>query len=322
MYRLDRNLALEFVRITEAAAIASARWTGRGNKHKADDAAVKIMRKAFNNLDINGKIVIGEGERDNAPMLYIGEKVGTKKGLHLDIAVDPLECTNSVAFGKPNAMSVLAASPKGKMLHAPDTYMDKIAVGPESKGKINLDWDVSKNIEKVAKAKNLEVEDVNVILLNRSRHEKLIKEIRNVGARITIIDDGDVSGAIASCLPESDVDILLGIGAAPEGVLAASAIKCLGGEIQGRLKFRNEDEKERAKKMGIKKLNKKLSIDNMVKGKISIFAATGVSSGPLLKGVDFTSFGAQTHSIVLRSKTGEQRFIKTNHHFTGKVPKI
>ncbi len=311
---MDRNLALEFVRVTEAAALASARWMGKGDKKAADNAAVEMMRKIFNNLDIDGTVVIGEGERDEAPMLYIGEKVGTGKGHKIDIAVDPLECTNSVAYGRPNAISVLAAGPKGSLLHAPDTYMDKIAVGPDAVGVIDLDATVEENITAVAKALNKDIKDVTVIVLDRERHEKLIREIRSIGARIVLIPDGDISGAIAPSMPESGIDLLLGIGAAPEGVIAAAAIKCLGGEMQGRLHFRNEEEKVRAKAMGIQDLNQKMTQDDLVQAP-SMFAATGISSGPLLKGVRYTSDGAVTHSLVMREKSKTKRFIETHHVF-------
>ncbi|MBN2457597.1 class II fructose-bisphosphatase [Candidatus Woesearchaeota archaeon] len=314
---MDRNIALEFVRVTESAAIASARWVGRGDKNAADKAATEMMRKNFNNLDINGRIVIGEGERDEAPMLFIGEKVGKGAGLELDIAVDPLECTNSVAYGRPNAISVMAAAPKGTMLHAPDTYMDKIAVGPESVGVIDLDWPVEKNLAAVAKAKGMKVEDLMVMVLDRERHEKLIADIRKTGARITLIPDGDISGAIAPCFPDSDVDVLMGIGAAPEGVIAAAAINALGGEMQARLKLRNNEERSRALKMGVKDPDAKLSAKDLVKTDSAIFVATGISSGPLLKGVDFTSKGAITRSVVIRQKTGTIRFIDTHHNFRG-----
>ena len=317
---MDKNLALEFVRVTEEAAIASARWMGKGDKKAADQAAVNLMRKRFSSIDIKGTVVIGEGERDEAPMLFIGEKVGTGKGLEVDIAVDPLECTNSVAYGRPNALAVLAAAPKGCLLGAPDTYMDKIAVGPAVKGKIDLDFPVRKNIEIVAKALEKEVEDVAVIVLDRERHEKLIDEIREVGARIILISDGDIAGGIAPSLDYSGIDMLLGIGAAPEGVLAAAAIKCLGGEIQGRLVFRNPEEKVRAKKMGVKDLNQKFHTEDLAKGDKVIFAATGVNDGPLLRGVTFTADGAKTHSIVIRQKSGTIRFVEALHKFDhGKV---
>ncbi|MFC1691615.1 class II fructose-bisphosphatase [Nanoarchaeota archaeon] len=312
---MHRNLALEFVRVTEAAAIASARWVGKGDKHKADDAATQLMRKTLSKIDIDGRVVIGEGERDEAPMLFIGEQVGSGNGLKVDIAVDPLECTNSVAYGRPNSLSVLAAAPKGKLLHAPDTYMNKIAVGPEAKGVVELDASVKTNLTKIAKALDKEIPDLTVIVLERERHEKLVEQIRDAGARIMFISDGDVSGAIATALPDSGVDVLMGIGAAPEGVLAAAALKCLGGEIQGRLQFRNEEEKKRAKKMGVKQLDKIYKTEDLAQGDDVMFVATGVTSGPMLKGVNFTSEGATTHSMVLRCKTGTKRFIETDHVF-------
>jgi fructose-1,6-bisphosphatase II len=314
---MDRNIGLEMVRITESAAIAAARWTGRGDKIAADQAATEMMRKNFNNLDIRGTVVIGEGEMDEAPMLYIGEKLGKGNGncLDLDIAVDPLECTNSVAFGRPNAISVLAVAPRGTMLHAPDTYMDKIAVGPEAKGVIDLDAPVEDNLRAVAKAKNMHVKDLNVIILDRPRHQKLIEQIRKTGSRITLISDGDISGAIAPCMPNSDIDILLGIGAAPEGVIAAAAINALGGEMQTRLCLKDDVEIERAKGMGIKDIKKKMTNFDLVNTDRSLFVATGISSGPMLKGVDFVSGGAISHSIIMRQLTGTIRFMETHHRF-------
>jgi len=312
---MDRNIALDFVRITEAAALSAARWMGKGDKKAADDAAVRQMRRLFNNLDIDGTIVIGEGERDEAPMLFIGEKVGTGNGRKIDIAVDPLECTNSVAYGRPNAIAVLAAGPGGTLLHAPDTYMHKIAVGPKAKGTIDLDASVEDNLKAVAKALNKEMKDVTVIVLDRERHQKLIGEIRKAGARIFLISDGDISGAIAPSMEDSGIDVLMGTGAAPEGVIAAAAIKCMGGELQGRLQFRNEQEKERAKKMGITDLNRKWTQDDLVATNLSMFAATGISAGPLLEGVRFTSEGAVTHSLVMREKTKSRRYITTHHVF-------
>ena len=316
---MDRNLAMEFVRVTEAAAIAAARWVGKGDKEGADQAATSLMRKHFNSLDIDGTVVIGEGERDDAPMLFIGEKVGNKKGMKVDIAVDPLEGTNPTAFGGNNSITVLAAAPAGKLLRAPDTYMDKIAVGPKAKGVIDLDASPKKNICAVAKKLGKNVEDMTVIIMDRDRHKELIEEVRKVGARIRLIGDGDVSGAIAPSIDDSGIDMLLGIGAAPEGVLAAAALKTFGGEIQGRLKFRNDDERERAKKMGfLKDLDQKLMMDDMVKGDRAMFAATGVTSGEMLEGVRFTSNGATTQSIVLRALTGTRRFIETHHDFKKK----
>lgn len=312
---MERNLALEFVRVTEEAAIAAARWVGKGDKNAADQAAVNLMRKRFDSIDIDGTVVIGEGERDEAPMLFIGEKVGTRKGPAFDIAVDPLECTNSVAFGRPNAISVLAAAPRGNLLGAPDTYMNKIAVGPLAKGKVDLDAKPADNIQAVADALGKDAEDVTVVVLDRERHEKLIQEIRATGARIILIPDGDISGAIAPSLEHLDADLLLGIGAAPEGVIAASAIKCLGGEMQARFAFRNEDEKKRAREMGIKDLNAKLTTNDLARGENVVFSATGIVTGLLLEGVHFTGTGAVTHSLVTRSKSKTVRFIKAIHHF-------
>ena len=312
---MDRNLALDFVRATEAAAISSAFWVGKGNEKQADHAAVEAMRKAFSVIDVDGTIVIGEGERDEAPMLYIGEKVGSGKGIKLDIAVDPLEGTTITARGDPNAMSVFAAAPSGGLLNAPDTYMDKIAVGPKCVGAVDIDASVEENLHAVAKKLNKDLEEVTVIVLDRDRHKELIEKVRKCGCRIRLIRDGDIAGALAPALTESGVDILIGIGGAPEGVVASVALKCLGGEIQGRLKFRNENEKERAVKMGIKDLNKKLMMQDLIKSEEAMFAATGVTDGTILKGVRFTSHGAVTHSIVMRAKTKTVRFIEAHHKF-------
>lgn len=310
---MDRNLALEFVRVTEEAAIAAARWLGKGDKNSADQAAVNLMRKRFDSIDIDGKVVIGEGERDEAPMLYIGEKVGSGKGAKFDIAVDPLECTNSVAYGRPNAISVLAAAPAGSLLGAPDIYMDKISVGPKAKGRINLDASPKENIHAVAESLGKDVEDITVVVLERDRHQKLISDIRETGARVQLIMDGDISGAIAPSLEDTGVDMLLGIGAAPEGVIASAAVKCLGGEMQGRLVFKDDAQKKRAKAMGIDDFDRKYRYDELAKGSNVVFAATGVVSGLLLEGVRFTSTGTVTHSIVMRSKSGTVRFIKAIH---------
>ena len=312
---MDRNLALEFVRATEAAALSSALWMGKGNEKSADQAAVEAMRKAFSIIDMDGTVVIGEGERDEAPMLYIGEKVGSGKGMKLDIAVDPLEGTTITARGEPNAMSVLAAAPAGCLLNAPDTYMDKIAVGPRCVGAVDLDASVHENLHAVAKKLDKPIDEVTVIILDRERHKETIEQIRKCGCRIRLIRDGDIAGALAPAIEDSGVDILFGIGGAPEGVVAAVALKCLGGEIQGRLKFRNEEEKQRAKKMGIKDLDKKYTINELVKGNEAMFAATGVTDGTILKGVQFLSHGAKTHSIVMRAKTKTVRFIEARHSF-------
>jgi len=316
---MDRNIGLEAVRLTEAAAMASARLMGRGDEKAADQAAVDAMRKAFNELHIRGTIVIGEGERDEAPMLYIGEKVGKGDASdpEVDIALDPLEGTTITATGGPNALSVIAMADKGNLLNAPDTYMDKIAVGPTAKGAIDLEKTPSQNLRAIADRKGLYVDDLTVIILNRPRHEKLIAEVRATGARIKLIGDGDVSAAISTCFPETGVDVLMGIGGAPEGVIAAAAIRCMGGDMQGRLKPRNEKEIERAKKMGIPDINKVFALEEMAKGNV-IFAATGVTSGDFLRGVRFFKGGAETNSVVMRSKSRTIRYIQSRHQFEHK----
>ena len=312
---MDRNLALDFVRATEAAALSSSLWMGKGNERAADHAAVEAMRKAFSIIDMDGTIVIGEGERDKAPMLYIGEKVGSGRGLKLDIAVDPLEGTTITARGDPNAMSVFAAAPSGCLLNAPDTYMDKISVGPECIGAVDIDASVEENLHAVAKKLDKPIDEVTVIILDRDRHKEMIEKVRKCGSRIRLIRDGDIAGALAPAIEESGVDILMGIGGAPEGVIAAVALKCLGGEIQGRLKPRNNSEIERAKKMGIGDINKKLTMKDMVRDNEAMFSATGVTDGTILKGVQFLSGGAKTHSIVMRAKTKTVRFVEARHKF-------
>jgi len=314
---VDRNLALEVVRVTEAAALSCARLMGRGDEKAADQAAVDAMRQAFNGLAIDGTVVIGEGERDEAPMLYIGEKVGTGHGPEVDIALDPLEGTTICANGGPNALSVIAIGERGKFLHCPDTYMDKIAVGPAGKGVVDLDKSPTENLRALAKAKDQRVEDLTVIILYRPRHEALIKEVRQAGARIRLISDGDVSAAIATTKAETGIDLLLGIGGAPEGVLAAAALRSVGGDMQGRLKPRNQQEIERAKTMGIKDIEKKYSIEELAGGEV-MFAATGVTDGDYLRGVHFFPGGATTQSVVMRSKTRTIRFINATHHFAFK----
>ena len=309
---MDRNLALEFVRVTEAAAISAAEWIGKGDGKSADRAAVESMRSRFNFVDVKGTVVIGEGERDEAPMLYIGEKVGSGKGPEIDIAVDPVEGTNSVAYGRQNAIAVFAAGPKGSLLHAPDTYMNKIAVGPGVFG-VGLDKSVKENVQAVAKSLKKDASDVTVIVLDRPRHEKLIQEIREAGARIMLISDGDVAGAIAPCLPDSGVDMLLGIGAAPEGVIATTAIKCFGGFFQGRLAPKDEKDRQRAIHMGVDP-DKILDMEDLAAGEDLMFCATGIVDGPLLKGVMTSSHGVKTHSLVMRSKTKTIRFIEAHHN--------
>ncbi len=317
---MDRNLALEFVRITEAAALSSARWMGRGDGIAADQAAVDAMRKAFDSVRIDGTVVIGEGERDEAPMLYIGERVGrkTEDSPQVDIALDPLEGTNICANGGVGAISVIAVAESGNFLHAPDTYMDKIACGPAVRGLIDIDKSPTENIHRVATQLGKPVGDVTVMILDRPRHGDLIAEVRRVGARIHLIGDGDVSGAIASAWSDSGIDLLLGIGGAPEGVISAAALQCLGGDFQGRLKFRNEEEKSRAQKMGIKDFHRKYTIDELAKGSV-VFCATGVTDGPFLRGVKVLPGGqAKTQSVVMRSVTGTIRTIETHHHLAKK----
>ncbi len=317
---MDRNLALEFVRITEAAALASAKWMGRGDNISADQAAVDAMRKAFDSVRINGTVVIGEGERDEAPMLYIGEKVGRNRGdaPSVDIALDPLEGTNICSCGGVGATSVIAVAESGHFLHAPDTYMDKIACGPAGRGVIDIDLSPTENIYRVAEKLGKPVEDMTVMILERPRHEALIAEVRKLGARISLIGDGDVSAAIASAWVDSGIDLLIGIGGAPEGVISAAALQCLGGDFQGRLKFRNEEEKARAKKMGINDFHKKYTIDELAKGSV-MFCATGITDGPFLRGVKILpGRQAKTQSVVMRSTTGTIRTIETHHHLSKK----
>jgi len=314
---VDRNLALEVVRVTEAAALSCARLMGRGDEKAADQAAVDAMRQAFNGLAIDGTVVIGEGERDEAPMLYIGEKVGTGHGPEVDIALDPLEGTTICANGGANALAVIAIAERGNFLHCPDTYMEKIAVGPAGKGTVDLDKSPTENLKALAEAKGQRVEDLTVIILYRPRHEALIQEVRRAGARIRLISDGDVSAAIATTKPETGIDLLIGIGGAPEGVLAAAALRCVGGDMQGRLKPRNQEEIDRAQAMGIKDITKKYSLEELAGGEV-MFAATGVTDGDYLKGVHFFSGGATTQSVVMRSKTRTIRVVDTTHHFAYK----
>ncbi|MBS3975770.1 MAG: class II fructose-bisphosphatase [Syntrophomonadaceae bacterium] len=311
---MERELALEFARVTEAAALAAARWMGRGDKNAADGAAVAAMRAMFDTVQVDGEVVIGEGEMDEAPMLYIGERVGTGQAPRVDIAVDPLEGTSIVAKGLTGAIAVLAVAEKGNLLHAPDMYMDKIAVGPKAAGRINLDWPVEKNLQAVAQALCKSISDLTVVVLDRPRHSSLVAAIRQSGARIQLISDGDVSPAVATALEESGVDIMMGIGGAPEGVLAAAALKCLGGELQGRLWPESEQEKQRAEAMGICPVDRLLTMDELVKGDDVIFAATGITDGSLLKGVRFFgSSRAVSHTVVMRGKTGTVRFIEARH---------
>lgn len=314
---MDRELALEFVRVTEAAAIASGRWMGKGEKNAADGAAVDAMREAFDSVAINGRVVIGEGEMDEAPMLYIGEDVGAG-GMEVDIAVDPVEGTTLVAKGLPGAIAVLAIAPRGGLLHAPDMYMEKICVGPKAAGKIDINAPVTQNLKAVATALDRKVEDLTVVILDRDRHSKIINEIREAGARIKLITDGDVSPAINVAIDGTGVHMMIGIGGAPEGVIAATALKCLGGDMQARLYPENQSDIDRAMKMGITDINKVLTIDDMVYGEDAFFVATAITQGDLLNGVRYFGGGARTHSIVMRYKSGTVRFVDAIHKFDRK----
>ncbi len=315
--KTDRNLALELVRVTEAAGLAASRWMGLGKKNEADGAAVEAMRKAFDSVAISGTVVIGEGEMDEAPMLYIGEKVG-QGGPEMDIAVDPLEGTTLTAKGGPNAMAVLALAERGNFLHAPDVYMDKIAVGGGLPlGVVDLDAPVAENLRNLARAKRVDVSDLTLCILDRERHKEIIAKTREAGARIVLISDGDVAGVIATTMPESGIDIYMGWGGAPEGVLSAAALRCVDGQMQGRLIYEDEAQRLRAIAMGITDPHKKFSILEMAKGDV-MFAATGVTTGSLLRGVRRSPTGATTHSMVMRSKSGTVRFIEAQHNFTTK----
>ena len=313
---MNRNLALEFVRVTEMAAIASARLMGRGDEKAADQAAVDAMRSMLDSVDINGRVVIGEGERDEAPMLYIGEKVGSGSGPKVEIAVDPLEGTTICARGSNNSISVMAIAEEGKLLHAPDTYMQKIAVGREGKGIVDILETPQENLKRLAEVKRCQIQDLTVVVLDRPRHQDLIEDIRSAGARIYLIGDGDVAGAIATSDPNSGVDILFGTGGAPEGVIAAAAL-CTGGDFQGVFKPRNDEEIIRAREMGVQDINKVFSIDELAGGNV-LFCATGVTDGNFLDGVKFKSWGAKTHSVVMRSKSGTIRDVRADHYFDKK----
>lgn len=314
---MNRNLALEFVRVTEAAALAAGRFIGRGDKNGADQAAVTAMRGAFNSIEFSGEIVIGEGEMDEAPMLYIGEKVGSGKGLEVDIACDPLEGTSITAKGGSEAIAVIAAGEQGNLLCAPDMYMDKIAVGPKARGAIDITKSPSWNVKEVAKALRKDIQDMMVIILDRDRHKDLIAEVRATGARIRLIGDGDVSAALATAQDESGIDILLGSGGAPEGVIAAAALRCMGGDMQGTLMFESDEQRARAKTMGIDDPKKIYGLHDLAKGNV-MFVATGVTRGSYLAGVRYVGGGAYTHSVVMRSETGTIREINARHQFDKK----
>ncbi len=310
-----RNLALELVRVTEAAALSAGRLMGRGQKEVADKAAVDSMRLVLNSIDMDALIVIGEGEKDEAPMLFNGEKVGTGKPPRVDIAVDPIDGTRPLANGFLNSIATVAIAPRGTMFDpGPFVYMDKIAVGPRAKGLINIEAPLKENLEKIALSENKSLNDLTVIILQRPRHDELIREVREIGARIRLIPDGDVAGALMTCLPESGIDALLGIGGTPEGILAACAIRAMGGELQGKLFIRNEEEKKLGLKMGYS-LDKVITIDDMVSSNDVFFAATGITDGELLGGVRYTGSGAETESLVIRGRTGTVRWIKAKHNF-------
>ncbi len=310
MHRDD--LFLEFVRVVERAAIAAARTMGQGDRKYADQVAVDAMRHEMESVDIDGTIVIGEGERDEAPMLYVGEKVG-KGGYPVDIAVDPLEGTNLCATGAPNAIAVLAASEKGGLLNAPDIYMEKLVVGPSSKGKVDINAPVDDNLKAIAKALDREVNDLVVIVLDRPRHERLIADIRKAGARIRLIGDGDLSAGISAAVVGTGVHAVMGTGGAPEGVLTAAAMRCLNGEIQARLVLTKEADRERLKRMGISDLEKVYRTEDLAPGKSIIFAAAGVTDGALLRGVRFFGDGTRTHTLVMTTVPHQVRFIDTIH---------
>ena len=319
---MESFLTFDVLRVTEAAAIAAARLMGKGDRKDADRAAVNAMRAALNDIPFSGKIVIGEGERDEAPMLYIGEEVGRGGDLEVDIAVDPLEGTNLCATGSPNALSVMAVSEKNGLLYCPDTYMEKLVVRPAAKGVVDIRASVKDNLEGIARALSRDIDDLVVVILDRPRHEQLIKEVRSAGARIKLISDGDITPAIAAIVEGTGIHALMGIGGAPEGVLSAAAVKCLGGEMQARMRWRNEEEKQRALKMGMDISEDKVyTTDDLVPGDNIIFVATGVTKGDILNGVSFFGGGARTNSLILSSKTKQIRFVDTVHVFD-KVGKI
>lgn len=312
---------IEFLSVTEAAAIAATKWIGKGDGKSADRAAVDAMRKKFNQIDFNGQIVIGEGAKDEAPELYVGEKVGSGQGALYDIAVDPLECTASVAFGRPNAITVIATGPDGTLYKAADSYMEKIAVGPKAADIIDLNAPVRENIKKTAKALGKYVSEITVAVLDRPRHEELIQEIRKVGARVQLFTDGDIAMAVATCLPDSPVDMLMGTGGSTEAVLAAAALKCMGGEILAKWnpldfakKITDKKHVERLKKAGIMNFDMILSVDDFAKGKDITFTATGVVSGPMLNGVVFESDKIITHSVIMSSNPRTIRFLESHHY--------
>src|SRR3984957_843639 len=311
------DLSLDFVKVTENAALAASRWMGRGERDLADGAAVEKMRESLGNMEIAGRIVIGEGERDEAPMLFIGEEVG-KGGLEVDIAVDPVEGTNLVANGLPNSIAVMAISERGGLLHAPDSYMQKLAVGPKAAPYVHIDASVADNLNAVANALERPINDVTVVILDRPRHADLIAAVRAAGARIKLISDGDVDAAIATAIDSTGIHVAMGTGGAPEGVLAAAALKCLGGGFMGRLKPRSAEEAERAKGMGFGDLDRVLTMDDLCKGETVVFVATGITDGDLVRGVRFMGNQARTHSILIEGTSGTVRFIESVHRLGAK----
>jgi len=315
---MERALSLEFVRVTEAGALAAARCMGQGDNEEADRAAVEAMREAMDGLHIAGTIVIGEGERDQAPMLYIGEKVGTGEEPEIDIAVDPLEGTNLVAKGQPNSITVMAASERGGLLHAPDVYMEKLIVGPPAAGKVDINFPVRANLAIIANSLDREIKDITVAILDRTRHADLIQEVRAAGARIKLIPDGDLAAAISAAVSGTGVHAVMGIGGAPEGVLSAAALRCLGGEIQARFWPRNDEERARLAEMGITDSKRVFRTNDLASGQRIVFAATGVTHGDLFQGVDFFGGGARTHSLVMGAESGTIRFLETVHVFDRK----
>jgi fructose-1,6-bisphosphatase II len=320
--RPDRNLALELVRVTEAAALAAGRWVGRGDKVAADGAAVDAMRLMIDSVSMDGTVVIGEGEKDEAPMLFNGERVGTGDGPGVDVAVDPIDGTRLTAYAMPNALAVIALAERGSMFFpGAAVYMEKVATGPEAADAIDITAPPEENVRLVAKAKGMRPEEIGVVVLDRPRHEELVQQIREVGARVFLITDGDVAGAIAAARTErSGIDLLLGIGGTPEGVIGASALKCLGGAMQGRLSPRNDEERDKLLEAGFD-LEAVLTTDDLVSGNDVFFAATGITTGSLLRGVEYTSGGAVTHSMVMRSRSGTVRYIEAEHSF-GKLERF
>ncbi|MGM0575095.1 MAG: class II fructose-bisphosphatase [Myxococcota bacterium] len=314
---MQRSLAMEMVRVTEAAALAAARLMGRGDSEAADQAAVEAMREEFNYVDIEGRVVIGEGERDEAPMLFIGEEVGSGRpgSPRVDIAVDPLEGTTICARGDNNALAVVALSETGRLLHAPDTHMMKIAVGKDSVGVVDLRRSATENLYRVAARKDMAVSDLTVCILDRPRHEDLVAEVREAGARIRLIRDGDVSAAMAAAVPDGPIDVLMGVGGSTEGVLAAAALRALGGDMQGRLQFEDEEERQRARDMGLEDPDRILGLEDLAGGDV-IFAATGVTDGDFMDGVRFHAGGATSWSVVMRSTSGTVRYVRAEHDFT------